>query len=192
MTREEIQALERKKEKHALTNPFFLMCTKRNEHKAADFSPMSRFCKWELEGAIREMEEVVKADNGPINNGSSAHTTATASKPLPTPLDISAFIPQYLSPKTASIPTHPLPHYVPTELTPETFPGLWKRGEPLVVVGLLERFKLQWTPEYFIEKYGDKACLVIECQTEVNRKVTVGDFFKCFGRYEERKASDAG
>jgi lysine-specific demethylase 3 len=58
----EVIALQVKREKHAHNNPFFLACTRRNEHQAKDFSPMSRFCEDELEKAITEMERLMKED----------------------------------------------------------------------------------------------------------------------------------
>jgi lysine-specific demethylase 3 len=71
----EIAALQAKRESHAHTNPFFLSCTRRNEHQYSDFSPMSRFDKAELEGVIESMakllqEETVRA-SGPAVEPSS-------------------------------------------------------------------------------------------------------------------------
>lgn len=34
--------------------------------------------------------------------------------------------------------------------------------------------------------YGTQSCLIVECQTDANRQVTVGEFFDEFGRYGER------
>lgn len=56
----EIAALQAKRESHAHTNPFFLSCTRRNEHQYSDFSPMSRFDKTELEGVIESMEKLLQ------------------------------------------------------------------------------------------------------------------------------------
>ncbi len=56
----EIAALQAKRESHAHTNPFFLSCTRRNEHQFSDFSPMSRFDKAELEGVIESMEKLLQ------------------------------------------------------------------------------------------------------------------------------------
>ena len=56
----EIAALQAKRESHAHTNPFFLSCTRRNEHQYSDFSPMSRFDKAELEGVIESMEKLLQ------------------------------------------------------------------------------------------------------------------------------------
>jgi [histone H3]-dimethyl-L-lysine9 demethylase len=58
----EIATLQAKRESHAHTNPFFLSCTRRNEHQFSDFSPMSRFDKTELEGVIESMEKLLQED----------------------------------------------------------------------------------------------------------------------------------
>lgn len=60
----EIAALQAKRESHAHTNPFFLSCTRRNEHQYSDFSPMSRFDKTELEGVIESMEKLLREETG--------------------------------------------------------------------------------------------------------------------------------
>ncbi|KAG6877450.1 hypothetical protein C0993_007134 [Termitomyces sp. T159_Od127] len=201
MSPAETQALHARREKHQYANPFFLQCTKRVEHKAEDFSPMSRFCLKELEGAIVEMETIGRRDEARARAPTQTQTqtqmqhlqimqmppAATyAPPPLPAALPCAPFLPPSLSPRSRSIPTHALPHYAPHALTPHAFPALWAAGAPLAVVGLLPRFRISWTPEYFVERYGAQSCLVIECQTEVNRRVTVGEFFSAFGRYEAR------
>ncbi|KAJ7179562.1 hypothetical protein C8R46DRAFT_1074100 [Mycena filopes] len=61
--------------------------------------------------------------------------------------------------------------------------------QPLLVTGVGEKLKIKWTPEYFMEEYGSQDCLIIECQTEANRRVTVADFFSSFGRYTGRDES---
>ncbi|KAF8075872.1 hypothetical protein FPV67DRAFT_1469586 [Lyophyllum atratum] len=96
------------------------------------------------------------------------------------------FIPQNLSATTLAVPTHPVRRFTDSVLTQETFPLVWSLGEPLVVTDLLNKFGIQWTPEYFIAKYGQQGCLIIECQTEVNKRITVGEFFKLFGQYTDR------
>lgn len=83
-------------------------------------------------------------------------------------------------------PTWPVPYYTSDVLTEPIFAAQWARGTPLVVTGL-NRFQLQWTPKYFIDTYGSQACIVLECQTEANKKVTVKEFFSCFGDYTDRK-----
>jgi len=99
----EIAALQAKRESHAHTNPFFLSCTRRNEHQYSDFSPMSRFDKAELEGVIESMEkllqdetvqtsgpavEPVSASKGEHGVTGATDGTARASVPNTSPLDL--------------------------------------------------------------------------------------------------------
>ena len=72
-------------------------------------------------------------------------------------------------------------------LTEEGFRPYWALGCPVVVTGLLGKLKINWTPEYFIEKYNNQSCLILECQTDQSQRMTVGDFFQVFGKYEGRK-----
>jgi [histone H3]-dimethyl-L-lysine9 demethylase len=69
----EIAALQAKRESHAHTNPFFLSCTRRNEHQFSDFSPMSRFDKAELEGVIESMGKLLQEETtAPATSGPAA------------------------------------------------------------------------------------------------------------------------
>ncbi|KAG6913634.1 hypothetical protein DXG01_005473, partial [Tephrocybe rancida] len=70
-----IREQRERREKHAQANPFFLMCTKRVEHKAGDFSPMTRFGARELGRAINEMERLLAAESD----------VSTSSAPDPSP-----------------------------------------------------------------------------------------------------------
>jgi [histone H3]-dimethyl-L-lysine9 demethylase len=218
----EIAEIQAKREKHAHSNPFFLSCTRRNEHQAKDFSPMSRFCKKELSEAIEEMERLVKEEDERENENpaamaaralppakshpslpmlNSATDLLQSSETLVADLDPftmirdrlpphdvdQPYVPSNLSTRTNSIPTRKIRRFPDSVLTPEVFPEIWALGLPLVVTGVLSKFKIKWTPEYFIQKYGSQSCLIIECQTEVNKRVTVGEFFSEFGKYGGRE-----
>jgi lysine-specific demethylase 3 len=303
----EMAALQARREKHAHSNPFFLSCTRRNEHQAKDFSPMTRFFKEELEVAINAMERLLievdtedheyrkgtlneiissKEDGVTVQNGSSnnhenqtrspsdenlsaalghlsqsipsqsapvhapeppryprepsphtnapplptqslpvqtqaihldggaappTQTSTPSSQPQPhthnakntqsSPQQLSPslaprglasppYIPPNLSESIASIPYHEIRRYSDSELSSvdatNKFARVWELGEPLLVTDVLSKFKIQWTPEYFNEKHGDQNCLILECQTDVNKRVTVGEFFRSFGKYENR------
>ncbi|KAL0949785.1 hypothetical protein HGRIS_009823 [Hohenbuehelia grisea] len=227
----EIAALQARREKHAHSNPFFLSCTRRNEHTAKDFCPVSRFCKLELEAAIKEMKKLLaevdgaptvssdpnetnesaSSDNAsgrtPTTNGENAapasvvpeaspangsttasgngnvRTSSDSDPPLPTSTAPPAFVPTNAS----EVPCYEPIRYTADEMTDELFMQVWKRGEPLVVTSIMPKFEVQWTPEYFIEKYGSQACLIIECQTDANKRVTVAEFFEQFGQYKEKR-----
>jgi len=100
------------------------------------------------------------------------------------------YIPPNLPESIASIPYHKILRYSDSELSSvdatTKFARIWALGEPLLVTDVLSKFKIQWTPEYFNEKHGDQSCLILECQTDVNKRVTVGEFFRLFGKYENR------
>ena len=226
-TQAEIAALQARREKHAHTNPFFLSCTRRNEHHAKDFSPMSRFCKPELAQAIKDMETllavpdpdeipVIGAIDPALQNGHSISSASATAVSNGVPVDPSThhivmpstpgevhpvgnqpngvppnMVPQThpppdISTESSEIPSHPTVTIPDSELTEEVFRPLWIKGDPLVVTGLLPKFQIQWTPEYFIQKYNSQSCLILECQTDVNKRVTVGEFFSWFGKYENR------
>ncbi|KAI0824650.1 Clavaminate synthase-like protein [Trametes gibbosa] len=214
----EIAALQARREKHAHINPFFLSCTRRNEHQAKDFSPMSRFCKTELTQAIDDMAALLKSPNPDLlppekeardpgfisspklsrdvllPHGAGSSTTLDIVKPPTTPPDPSSFVSVSTSSASsgsalggAPMPFHDTVSFADAELTEHKFRRVWERGLPLVVTGLLPKFHIQWTPEYFSTKYGTQSCLILECQTEQNKRVTVGDFFALFGKYEGRR-----
>ncbi|KAL6298095.1 Clavaminate synthase-like protein [Sparassis latifolia] len=218
----EVAALQARREKHAHVNPFFLSCTRRNEHQAKDFSPMSRFCKAELSQAITEMEallaesdpDALPAEGSPANGSTPASLSGEASSgwsapakpangsdsafPAPPvnvaiPPDPSTFAPNgtLAAPQATNgsptIPSHETLYYTEVELSDDTFRRVWAKGEPLVVTNLLPKFHVQWTPEYFSTKYGTQSCLILECQTDQNKRVTVGEFFSWFGKYEGRR-----
>jgi len=235
----EIAALQSRREKHAHSNPFFLSCTRRNEHQAKDFSPMSRFCKTELSQAIEEMEKLLGDEpeeagaiepggdvgggdgkaggsGSGMRDGQLIHSPTSMSSPVNVPdliasnnsttdssgistppeTALSAVPPlaKSLDPGTSvnghgtatEIPSHTIRRFTDSELTDDVFRPIWAKGEPLLVTDLLEKFKIQWTPEYFLEQYNTQSCLILECQTDENKRVTVGEFFSWFGKYEGR------
>ncbi|EIW61789.1 Clavaminate synthase-like protein [Trametes versicolor FP-101664 SS1] len=210
----EIAALQARRERHAHINPFFLSCTRRNEHQAKDFSPMSRFCKTELNEAIDQMEALLKSPNLdllppdkesrdpglhsspklsrdvlPLGVGSSATALDVVKSPA-TPPEPSSFASASASSAASTdppLPGHDTAAFADADLTEEKFRRVWEKGLPVVVTGLSHKFHIQWTPEYFSTKYGTQSCLILECQTEQNKRVTVGDFFALFGKYEGRR-----
>ncbi|KAL0062643.1 hypothetical protein AAF712_010480 [Marasmius tenuissimus] len=183
----EKERIEQKKEKDRQmhSSPFFLTCTKRNEHKADDFTPVSRFCKKELESAIAEMEATISHldDHDRDKAASVPSHSYPLSPPLPSPPPptTSLYFPQNpMSSKADQIPAHRIDRFTKESLSFAVFQDHWRKGIPLMVEGLSSSFQIQWTPEYFIEKYGNQTCIVIECQKEDNKRVTVGQFFKTF------------
>lgn len=84
--------------------------------------------------------------------------------------------------------------YDPPQSTPSypskprlVFSSLWAKGIPLLVKDVLPRFKLEWTPQYFMDRYGDQSCLIVECQTDENKRINIREFFSKFGDYKDRQ-----
>jgi hypothetical protein len=67
------------------------------------------------------------------------------------------------------------------------FQFLWGLGEPIVVTGCLERFKVSWTPEHFIQQYGNDKCMLVNCKTDKAVDTTVGSFFSQFLSTDEAR-----
>jgi lysine-specific demethylase 3 len=203
---DELDARKQLREKHAHSNPFFLSCLKRNEHTFADFTPVTRFTLSELNRAVEEMEYIVernktKLDTSTPGEGQTySDVMKNPTSPFPDPLTSPVyddFTPASTPAHIASIPiyraqTIPASFYDPPSSnypsnTPNpSFSALWERGLPLLVKDILPRFKLTWNPEYYIEKYGDQNCIIVECQTDQNQKVSIRKFFEWFGEYENR------
>jgi len=101
------------------------------------------------------------------------------------------FIPPNLPPITLSVPYRDIKRYSYTQVNMadsiSLFAPIWQQGDPIVVTGCLEHFRIDWTPDYFIQNFGDQTCIIIECQEENNMRVTVRQFFEMFGRYNDRK-----
>ncbi|KAF9526318.1 hypothetical protein CPB83DRAFT_795109 [Crepidotus variabilis] len=212
----EKQRIQRMREKHVNANPFFLSCLKRNEHGYSDFTPVTRFVKTELDRAVAEMERILVKEEESLEetrNLSNQDSSSAESPSLnyseylanphmsfPDPRSrpvYDDFTPSNAPERITSIPTHRAqvipaalydPRPTPALHTPTfAFSDLWKQGFPLLVKDLLPRFKVAWNPDYFKEKYGDSSCLIIECQTDLNRRVNVREFFSWFGQYEGRQ-----
>jgi hypothetical protein len=68
------------------------------------------------------------------------------------------------------------------ELDEPLFHRAWSTGETLVVHNVLDRFKLQWTPSYFMANHGTERCRVLDCQSLNGDSIdlSVREFFSSF------------
>jgi lysine-specific demethylase 3 len=147
---------------------------------------------------------LVKVENSPPDMEEA--TTSSTSEPVSSPLlpispsTSASELSQGLKSKSPALstnptipeddtPFHPTVTFNDSTLTEETFRQVWVEGRPLIVKGVLDKFHIKWTPQYFIERYGDHSCVVVDCITEAKREVTVGWFFALFGKYSERDNS---
>ncbi|KAI5823553.1 hypothetical protein K523DRAFT_357552 [Schizophyllum commune Tattone D] len=183
--------------------PFFLNCSKRGEHQAMHFSPVTRFQQEELAGAIREMEAMVReseaagranrtlafagADRSRTAEGTLPVTASALSEvPCAAPAGAEALPAREGEAETYNTPSYTIRRMAYENVTEDVMRAYLARGEPLIVTGLDRRMQISWTPEYFIEHYGDRSCLITNCVNESNKQITVKEFFETFGKYEER------
>jgi hypothetical protein len=83
-------------------------------------------------------------------------------------------------PDPAGLSSHPFIYIDADQLTDELFDQLWSRGEPMVAHNILPRFKMDWGPDEFIRRFGTEPCYVMDCQTEISKKMSIGRFFALF------------
>ena len=86
----------------------------------------------------------------------------------------------------SGVPSWPLRVYRDEDLNEDVFRKIWVDGVPLVVTGLLDKFKIKWTPDYFKQQYGADPCQIMDCDTGVVEAYTVSQFFGLFGDYHKR------
>ncbi|KAJ7899515.1 Clavaminate synthase-like protein [Mycena olivaceomarginata] len=185
----------------------FLDCSNGKHHGVSDFSPMTRFVKPDLAEAIRSMEQFVHdepidvpqppdpadskaGDPSSTRNPSGGHTlpdAAQSSDRGAASIWNGDAAQQPISPGLSKIPAHEIQRFADHELTEEVFRQLWAHGEPLLVTNVGHKLKVDWSPQYFIDKYGDYNCEIIECQTDATQQLSVGQFFTTFGQYDGRK-----
>jgi hypothetical protein len=73
------------------------------------------------------------------------------------------------------------------EVAEADFQRLWELGEPIVLTGCLPRFQIPWTPEHFMEQYGEDTCMLINCNSDKTINTTVGKFFSEFFSHEPKR-----
>ncbi|KAH7105325.1 Clavaminate synthase-like protein [Auriculariales sp. MPI-PUGE-AT-0066] len=187
----EICADPKKKKQTLDASPFFLTCTKKQEHTLANFRPITRFGRQEIQDALYEMRAFIPADEEQLTGSLLPGPSLNRFSSSPVPLVNGAHREKRRCPPlpaqalgTVNYKDVRLFHH--KDLNDANFCELWEKGTPLVVEGLHEKTTLRWTPEYLMEKHGGEQCLVVECQNDSNRRLTVEEFFKKFGNYEDR------
>jgi lysine-specific demethylase 3 len=92
----------------------------------------------------------------------------------------------------AKYPTDSLPYLIIDEadLTPEVFDKVWSQGQTVVISGLEDRFKIDWSPQSFAEAFARMKCSVEDAQLGRLESLRLGDFFANFGNdYLKRGAT---
>ncbi|KAJ6518506.1 hypothetical protein DFH09DRAFT_1098458 [Mycena vulgaris] len=155
-------------------NPEFLRCLRGTEHRAQDFSILSRIDRTELTEVIRDMEGFLRTQPSLTaaseNRSDDWHSASSA----------------ITSASSAELPARPIQRFENAELTEDIFRGIWAKGHPLVVTGVDRKLKIKWTPEYFTQRHGSQECVAIECQVNTSQGITPENFFGGFGHYDGR------
>lgn len=140
-------------------------------HSSASFVPLTRSCRTALAQLVESIETFIR-----IN---------PARPPVPCPnleeyFSYPATSELYTTPSAAS---HPHLRLV-TPPSIELFQVLWASGEPILVENDGMQAGLDWTPEFFAQKYGTERCQIIANQvgTESDGASTVGGFIRLFGQ----------
>ncbi|KIM21613.1 hypothetical protein M408DRAFT_101995 [Serendipita vermifera MAFF 305830] len=145
------------------------------------------------------MEELPSAQEIPTSRSSSSSLTSLSSRsgsgsssPILDTSDIAtathALVESVLEDpaRVDSLESQTLHH---SNLGEELFQSIWKKGKTIVVTGLLDKMAIKWTPEYFIQHYGDNLCAITNCDTEMVHQSDVSSFFSQFGDYPNRSES---
>jgi [histone H3]-dimethyl-L-lysine9 demethylase len=157
----------------------FLTCLRRGEHSASSFCPVTRFTRKELEDAVKEMKKVLSLSPEHQHPSTSSQHNTSGIQPLADDV-LSA------SSEDGQIPSHVTSRFTDSEFTEDTFRSLWIHGAPIIVDGLLSKFEIPWTPQYFIETSPNESCVIVECQSNQTDRTSVSDFFGKFGQYDNR------
>jgi hypothetical protein len=155
--------------------PFLLCCAAIGTiHTSVDFLPVTRFGEEELESTISSMMNTLgqQAPRSVNITCVSFHliqicrTIHVPNSLLTTPLNVPKL------PRTASL---------------EQFQKFWSQGLPLVITGLQSQMQGDWTPEYFIMRFGTQKVTLVDCKTESTQLSTVAEFFRNFHAAGEQK-----
>lgn len=95
--------------------------------------------------------------------------------------------PQQTPSDAAGVQSLPIPYFHHSLLGDDEFQRLWSAGSTIVVSNLLEKLKIEWTPDYFIQHHGSETCWVTDCENETRHPSNVRDFFSQFGNYSTRE-----
>ncbi|KAL1711512.1 hypothetical protein EV715DRAFT_215224, partial [Schizophyllum commune] len=172
--------------------PSFLACSMSAQHQAVKFSPVTRFEGQDLKQSIRELEEVLRLGKAPSIPEDLKQSIRELEEVLrlgkaPSIPEVPLNLKSQLARSTPQDAQYERVTRLACEMvTEEILSSFLKRGEPLIITGLLQRMQISWTPEYFIQHYGDRECLITNCANERTKATTVADFFQTFGNYSSR------
>ncbi|GAA5976044.1 hypothetical protein JCM5350_000295 [Sporobolomyces pararoseus] len=187
-----------------------------SSHKPLNFVPLTRIDADKLASTVQEMEQWRK--NHPVEPPKQLppgwldrfwhqpHEEENSHPYLVLPSNLLPPTPaEYLSPSKApaSPPLagdDPLDALVPPSLPTlpsgftslDFFRSIWSRGEAFVVeIDLSQVSSINWSPEYFVEKFGEQEVTIgSNLPTVKDHTETVGQFFRRFGQQGKKLKSE--
>lgn len=76
-----------------------------------------------------------------------------------------------------------VPRFRFEDIKPSTYSEYCGKGIPLVVTGV--RFQGSWSPEDIVQRYGDHAVSIEDCESGKVMQSTAGEYFREFGKISE-------
>ncbi|KAJ7489494.1 Clavaminate synthase-like protein, partial [Mycena latifolia] len=142
---------------HVVHEPEFLKCVRNSFHdKETRFVALSSVQRSALSEAIQEMELLISTSPLPLTSVAPAWPSQWLPEDQP--------------------PLRPISCIDNRQLTEEEFETFWMQGTPLLVTGI----HLFWSPGKLVKLYGDQECISVDCQTQIEEKTTVRQFFQNF------------
>lgn len=105
----------------------------------------------ELADAVREYFESEKT-----KRPTAAPAPAITTEEIDKLYEASQHLPRV--PDPTDLKTHPFIYIDAAKLDNDKFDVLWARGEPMVAYGVEGQFKLDWSPDGFIRRFGREPC----------------------------------
>ncbi|KAF8294488.1 hypothetical protein DL93DRAFT_831903 [Clavulina sp. PMI_390] len=87
------------------------------------------------------------------------------------------------------IPTRQIDVFEGPDIEDDIFQLVWSLGRPFVVTDILSKLEIDWTPNYFIQKFGSETYNIVNCTTNGTRRMLLRTFFSQFGNFSKRKDS---
>ncbi|WWC61433.1 uncharacterized protein I303_104017 [Kwoniella dejecticola CBS 10117] len=136
--------------------------------------PMERI-DIENDMVVEEGDKNEESEGVPEDGWRYTKTTNEAAKPIPDPAGL-----------REGSGTREFVFVQDEKLDNAVFDKIWSKGEPIVVDNVSRKLNLGWTPDDFIERFGEEKCYVVNCQTDAFKLTTVGQFFNKFKDFDER------
>ncbi|KAG8721975.1 hypothetical protein FRC09_007036 [Ceratobasidium sp. 395] len=151
----------------------YFTCVPDVPHTSLNFRPVTQFTRQELETTIKDMKSAIEKNSqtpSPENRSADGVGVGVGNRPVGL---------KHGQTDPSGVPSHRI-IYLQRDTTEDVFKAIWARGEAVVIEGLLDAFKIKWTPDFFIDTYGQDECWVQDCSTNKEKRSNVKAFFSKF------------